>query len=165
MKPTVRAVVAGSVSGLVLRAGAATVAAVALGLVACEPTPLETGPDADLLFLVQRAPPAGVMDALYQGRVDVDQSGCFRLSDDPARHTVVWPFGYGLARDDVSLVILDERGREAARVGHLLRLGGGEVVDLAALDLLRSDMLAAALERCPGRFWVAASVLPSEPRP
>ncbi len=143
----------------------AATAVVAATLAACEPTPVDTGPDAALLFLVQRAPPAAAMDALYQGRVEVDQAGCFRLSDEPDRHTVVWPFGFGLARDDVSLVILDDHGREAARVGHLLRLGGGEAADLAAIDVLAPDMLSAALTRCPGRFWIAASVLPPEPRP
>ena len=140
-------------------------ASIGLGLGACGPTPVETGPDTELLFLVPKAEPSTVMDALYQGRVEVDQAGCFRLSDDPDRHTVVWPFGYGLARDDVSLVILDRDGREAARVGHLLRLGGGEITDLAAADLMTAELLAAALTRCPGRFWIAASVLPPEPRP
>ena len=138
--------------------------ALVVGIGACEPSPVDAGPDDALLFLVQEVRPATQMEALYQGRVDVDQEGCFRLSDDPDRHTVVWPFGHTLGRDQASLVFLDGTGREVGRVGHLLRLSGGEVTDLGATGLVSPALVAAATARCPGRFWLTGDVLPAVPR-
>ena len=126
----------------------------------CGPSPVETGPDAEVLFLTPFEAPSASMEALYQGRVHLDQAGCMRLSDDPAGHTVVWPFGSRLARDQASLVVLDAGGAEVGRVGHLLALSGGETHDLAGSGVLDEPLLAAALQRCPGPFWISGEVLP-----
>ncbi len=121
------------------------------------PAEVETGPDAALLFLVQEGPPNSVMEALYQGRVEVDQAGCFRLDLQPERHTVVWPFGFRLGREKAGLVVLDGDD-EALRIGDLVRLGGGEVQALPD-GLVAAAMRQAALVRCPGPFWIVGEVL------
>ncbi len=117
------------------------------------PTAVELGPDAPILFLTQLEPQSIVLQALYQGRVDLDQQGCFRLQGTADRHTVVWPHGFGLVRDKVSVIVQDSRGREKVRVGENTRFGGGEVADLPA-GLLSAEMAAAAQQRCPGRYWI-----------
>lgn len=127
-------------------------------LTACPgPMAVETGPDEPVLFLVQRAPAASVMQALYRGRVEIDQAGCLRLAGEPDRHTVVWPFGSRLGRDQASLVVMDDGGHEVLRVGHLAELGGGEVPGEVITEMLSPEMAAAAFERCPGRFWIVGS--------
>ena len=126
------------------------------------PTEVDTGPDEDVLFLVRRSLPDTGMEALYEGRVEIDQAGCLRLAGDPDRHTVVWPFGSRLARDKVSLVVLDREGREVLRVGHLTRLGGGEVPDVPGTEVLTPEMAEAARIRCPGRFWIVGTFVGSE---
>ena len=140
--------------------GIALCVGVIASLPGCSPSPVDTGPDAEILFLVPFQAPSSSMEALYQGRVQLDQEGCMRLSDDPAGHTVVWPFGSRLARDQASLVVLDSRGVEVGRVGHLLALSGGETHDIAGSGVLSGGLLGAALERCPGPFWISGAVLP-----
>lgn len=122
------------------------------------PTEVEAGPDEPVLFLVQRSVPNSVMQALYRGRVDIDQAGCLRLAGESDRHTVVWPHGSRLARDKVSLVVLDRTGREVLRVGHLTGLGGGEVPDVPGTEVLTTEMAEAARARCPGRYWIVGSI-------
>jgi len=138
---------------------------VALSLGGCaDPAAVDTGPDEPLLFLVQRTRPNTAMEALYQGPVEVDQQGCFRLALEPDRHTVVWPFGSRLVRDQASLIVLDEDGDRLGRVGENLRLGGGEVPGVPDARVLTEEMRAAAAERCPGRFWIVGTVSPATPR-
>lgn len=128
------------------------------------PTEVDTGPDARLLFLVQRTPATSVMEALFQGRVEVDQQGCFRLDSEPERPTVVWPFGFRLASDQASLVVLDATGDEVARVGALLRMSGGIVPALPSDEILTPESQAAARARCPGAYWIVGDMLDTAPR-
>ncbi|MDH3223344.1 MAG: hypothetical protein OEO23_06480 [Gemmatimonadota bacterium] len=136
------------------RLGALGLAVGALVLAGCPgPTSVELGPDAPILFLTQLEAQSTVLQALYQGRVNLDQQGCLRLEGTADRHTVIWPHGFGLARDKVSVIVQDPDGREKVRVGENTRFGGGEVVDLPT-GLLSAGMAAAARERCPGRYWI-----------
>ena len=127
-------------------------------------SPVVVGPDEPVLFLAQNAPPSGVPQALFQGRVEVDQAGCLRLGTDPVGPTVVWPFGSRLVREKTGLVVRDPGGADFVRIGENVRLGGGEVSDLAALGVLPAPMLAAARDRCPGTYWLAGEVLPPSGR-
>ena len=142
-------------TGIVL--GLAVVAACA------GPVNLPTGPDAGVLLLVLRVPATDVPDAVYQGRVSIDQVGCLRL-DPPERSTVVWPHGSGLVRDKTAVSVVDRSGKTLVRVGDIVRFGGGHVPDLEALDIVPEDLAAAASARCPGDFWIVGSVLPPVPR-
>ena len=108
----------------------------------------------DVLFLTQSAAPSAAMDALFEGRVDRDAAGCLRLDLDD-RHTVIWPAGFTVAETaGGELRILDGDGREVGRVGERFRLGGGEVTTLhEGIPMTEADR-RAALERCPGRYWI-----------
>jgi len=123
-------------------------------------SPVDAGPDEPVLFLTQSAPPTSVLEALFQGRVEVDQAGCLRLGSDPDGPTVVWPFGSRLVREKTGLVVRGPDGSDFVRIGENVRLGGGEVSDLRSLGILPEAMLTAALNRCPGVFWLAGELLP-----
>ena len=117
------------------------------------PSPLGRA-DADVVFLSQSADPPVVMDALFEGRVDRDASGCLRL-DLPGRHTVIWPAGFTLAEaEDGAPRVLDAQGVEIGRIGGRFRLGGGEVSTLhEGIPLTEADRRTAR-EHCPGRYWI-----------
>ena len=117
------------------------------------PTAVDTGPDAPVLFLTQATAGGPVMEALYTGRVAIDGRGCLVLDDSEGREAIIWPFGFQIRSDKQSLTIHDADGAEVLGVGELTRFGGGFVSDLPA-GLLRPDMRRAAVERCPGGYWV-----------
>lgn len=105
------------------------------------------GGSGEVLFLTQGAPATFVMDALFEGRVVVDDAGCVRL-DGPDPATVVWPYRFTLEGNTVHAA----DGRIVGRLGGSFRLGGGEVPTLAGGDW------QSALDRCPGRFWIVGDV-------
>ncbi|NNF26921.1 MAG: hypothetical protein HKN73_06875 [Gemmatimonadetes bacterium] len=53
----------------------------------------------------------------------------------------------------MSLSVHDPGGDEVLGVGELTRFGGGFVSELP-LGLLAPAMARAAVERCPGGYWV-----------
>ena len=125
----------------------------AFGVAACV---TEAELDAALLFLVQK-PVEGervVMEALYQGTV-VEHDGCLRLGDEPDGHTVVWPPGFSL----LGRTERNEAGRAIGQVGGFFRLGGGEVPTLWENGPVDETIRAAALDRCPGRYWLVGDVV------
>ena len=130
---------------------------VAFSMAACVTEPEQ---DADLLFLVQK-PVEGervVMDALYQGSV-VERDGCLRLGDEPDGHTVVWPPGFSLVRRVGGHEVRNEAGRAIGQVGGFFRLGGGEVPTLWEDGPVDDQTRTAALDRCPGRYWLVGEVV------
>jgi hypothetical protein len=70
------------------------------------------------------------MDALAVGRLVV-HNGCLAIADqtdDPHGTYVLWPGGYTLVdRGEVDPVLIDAVGREVARLGDTVQLGGGGV--------------------------------------
>ena len=95
------------------------------------------------------------MDALFQGRVVTDAAGCIRLdSPPPDAGTVVWPFGFTLAREGRVLSVRDAAGREVGRIGGSFRFGGGHVPFLHEGTGFSAAERARAEARCPGTFWI-----------
>lgn len=112
--------------------------------------------DGSPLFLALKDRPAMFMDALFDGTVTVDGEGCIRLGLEPDRHTVIWPFRATLTQQGTELVVRDEGGVELGRIGERFRLGGGEIAALQAGLVQSGGHEAAALARCPGRYWIVA---------
>lgn len=107
----------------------------------------------DVLFLTQQEEQTVVMDALFEGRVTLDDAGCLRLGSS-ARHTVIWPKGFTLVGDGGGLAVEDAGGRVVGRVGGDFRLGGGEVPFLHDGIDLAPEAVEEAEARCPGRYWI-----------
>jgi hypothetical protein len=135
--------------------------AVALALAACGQAE-STGPsftrnEPSEIFLVQAAPPAAVMDALFQGRVSRDLQGCLRMEGLGDRHTVIWPHGFTLVERGGELFVRDAAGRDVGRIGGSFRFGGGESSTLHQ-GLLSDESRQLAESRCPGRYWIVGEV-------
>jgi hypothetical protein len=110
----------------------------------------------DLVFLTQSEPQATNMDALYVGRVFVDEKRCIRLDGD--RATVIWPAGFTVRQDGESIRVIDNVGRDLGSLGESFSISGGEVNQLnPELHISYMDR-AMAHESCPGKYWIAAGV-------
>jgi len=135
--------------------------ATALAMAACSPSddPASLGAfeDGGLLFLAQTEPATVVMEALWDGVVERDERGCLRLATED-RHTVIWPFGFTLGVRSDGPYVRDERGRDIGRLGGSFRFGGGEVPELHGGIPLHPTARAAAVSRCPGRYWIVGDV-------
>lgn len=108
------------------------------------------------VFLSMRVDPAESMDALFEGAVVADESGCLRL-DSPDAHTVVWPMDYSFDSAGGTIRILDADGGLVGRVGESFHLGGGEVTSLHdEMGFTAADRELAGTH-CPGRYWIVAA--------
>lgn len=86
------------------------------------------------------SPTGGMMQALAFGRL-VIHDGCLAIAsgaNDPRPTYVIWPDGYSLVERGGSTLLIDPVGRELARLGEDVRLGGGyvppESADTATID-------------------------------
>lgn len=106
-------------------------------------------------LITQNLVPADAMDALFEGSVVADDQGCIRLdAEDDA--TVIWPHGFTLQSTTEGLVIQDESGESAGRLGDDFSLPGGEVTFLTdAMGFTEADRNLAE-QHCPGRYWIVS---------
>lgn len=137
------------------------VASTLLILAACsEASPTEfTSPNlhvssaSGVRLITQNVVPAASMDALFQGRLFVDDRGCIRLgSEDDA--TVVWPHGFTADRTVEGVSVRDADGALFGRVGEELSFAGGEVATLHEGMGFTEDDRSLATQHCPGRYWI-----------
>lgn len=133
------------------------------GLTACsesstDPADLSLIPsEGETFFLTLPIVPNAHMEALFQGQVVQDQTGCLRLSSS-AGATVVWPQGFKLQAHGVKNWVVTKSGRRLGVIGGPFRFGGGEV-PLLHEGLGYSASLAEQIQaRCPGRFWIVGPV-------
>ncbi len=110
-------------------AGVALVAAVALGLVACDAYTIGPVPTIQLRTSepVGRGSPLACMTALIEGvLVREERSGIGLVTDDGTRYAVIWPPGFVGVTGDPAFVT-NASGQRIAKVGDRVSLGGGEV--------------------------------------
>jgi len=123
-----------------------------------DPTALGAELQPGTVFLAQSEPPGAVMDALFDGTVARDGSGCLRLEGGD-RPTVVWPYGAELTSRAGAFWVRDAAGREIGRIGGSFRFGGGEIPSLHDGIPLTAAQRSLAAERCPGRYWIVGEIL------
>lgn len=134
--------------------------------VACSSDPLDppvaatfqvesVGEGDPILMMTQSVVPTAVMDAYFEGLIEVDEAGCLRL-DGGGGATVVWPLGYTGVATTEGVAILDTDGAGVGHVGGTFSFGGGMVPELlATLGFTQADRnLAGSL--CPGNYWIVA---------
>lgn len=138
-----------------------SVAAALLILAACsEASPTEfTSPNlhvssaSGMHLITQNIVPAASMEALFQGRLFLDDRGCIRLdSEDDA--TVVWPHGFTAERTVEGIVVRDADGALFGRIGDELSLVGGKVATLHEGMGFTEEDRSLATQHCPGRYWI-----------
>jgi hypothetical protein len=103
-------------------------------------------------------PPEGLrqeMTALLIGTL-VEEDGCLRVEEGESSHLIIWPYDHTvIAAEDGTLQIRDGSGVVVARVGDVVRMGGGET---RSLDSVTPMEIPA---RCTGPYWIAGSQIDS----
>lgn len=122
------------------------------------PAPIPTPPPLDPvpgLAFPRQAPPEGMfaeMTALLIGELEkVD--GCLRVRSEgyDAGILVIWPYDHTVTVDAQGVPeVRDASGAVVARVGEVVRMGGGES---HVLDAAVATTIPVA---CPGPYWIAA---------
>ncbi|HST62750.1 MAG TPA: hypothetical protein VLK84_28855 [Longimicrobium sp.] len=105
-----------------------------------------------ILFLVQGAPQAESMEALYEGRIAPNPQGCIQ-TEGPSPATIVWPHGFTLEDRGGELEVKDATGRITGRIGGSFRFGGGQVPS-NNYAFLPEPARTKAAARCPGDVWI-----------
>ncbi len=136
--------------------------ALSLGMTAC-------GNDKPTIALTPRFPPEisflrqkegngerVTMEALLIGEL-VLVHGCLRVNsnDSDSSYLPVWPPGFMVSIENDSIVILDEAGQVATRLGDRVRLGGGEV-PMAIASAYAEQPLP---NECPGPYWIVGDIV------
>ena len=108
----------------------AALALVVLALaVACDPAPAASPtPELQLVALRTQPPPGpnhGCMDALLSGRLVATPLSGIGVQGDEVVIPVAWPYGYSALSQSGVTVLLDHTGRQLARVGDRIEIGGG----------------------------------------
>ncbi|MCU0523095.1 MAG: hypothetical protein MUF84_20710 [Anaerolineae bacterium] len=99
-------------------------------------------------------PPEGMfaeMMALLIGRL-TEEDGCLRVgADEGSGVLVIWPYDHTVTLEaDGKIAIRDGSGTVVARMGDLVRMGGGES------SSIQSESVRAGLGSCEGPYWFAA---------
>lgn len=98
---------------------------------------------------------------LAGGRLALDDEGCIRLvtARNRSRATLIWPPTYAARAEAGEIRILDEGGRVVARVGDEVRIGGGFIGKMRALEGIsgvNEQTKRELIQRCPGEYFYAA---------
>ncbi len=99
-------------------------------------------------------PPEGLrveMSALLIGEL-IEEDGCLRVGEVGQSNLVIWPYDHTVtAGEDGRLAIRDGSGAVVARLGDVVRLGGGQV------PAVENATPMEVPDRCGGPYWLAAS--------
>jgi len=101
-------------------------------------------------FPVQQEVQTEVMQVLLQGELVLD-NGCLRVHDE----LILWPYGYSLKTEGKEIWVINDKGKPVARVGDLVRLGGGQVPAFFAEEKLGHPLP----EGCDGPYFLAGEVV------
>lgn len=98
-------------------------------------------------------PPEGLreeMAALLIGEL-TETDGCLRVRAEDDSYLVIWPYDYTVtAAADGAIQIRDGSGAVVARVGDVVRMGGGEVPAVEGLTTTEAPA------QCGGPYWLAS---------
>lgn len=134
------------------------------GKTTAAPKPETVPPPADPgvlgVFFPRQVPQRGdVPMAATSGELVVDGAGCLRLVyPDGDNQVPVWPSDYGLGAEDGEIYVLDGEGNAAARIGDLVRVGGGGVgTSLEGIAIVGEQTKRELYERCPSSYWIVGN--------
>ena len=112
-----------------------------------------SGADGRTIYFPRQAPAVAGMDALLEGTLVLDDSGCLRVQHESVSlaeaPVVIWHYDFSLAIDDEQITVLNGAGEPVGRVGEWSRMGGGE-----SSAVVEPEMP----ETCPGPYWILGSI-------
>jgi len=113
-------------------------------------------------FPIQKAGLAR-MDSLLEGRLELDDNGCLRVNDNFSNYLIIWPYGFSLRTEGEEIQIIDEKGQIFARVGDVIKIGGGEIPGEEARELIEESIVEQPLpDDCQGPYWVTGDWVTEE---
>jgi hypothetical protein len=130
----------------IFRLGLVVLAAVLLALAGCR----SAAPPTVSYFPVQKEPAEIILLASLPGELVLDEDGYLRAGDN----IILWPYGYSYEVRDGEIWIIDEAGRDAARVGDSVRIEGGQI----PADFAEEKLGYPLPEGCTGPFWLAGEI-------
>ncbi len=98
-------------------------------------------------LLVEKEPSDMYLTALYTGPLGIGDDGYISMGDT----LIIWPYGYSLQVKDNTVMVIDGKGHEFARVGDAINLRGGFVPTSVGNEKL-GYFLSAGITG----FWLAA---------
>ena len=84
--------------------------------------------------------------------------GCLRVG--PGGNFLVWPPGFSLSTETDGVQVLDDADQVVARVGEIVRIGGGEGPIIEGAARARLKIPAG----CPARPWIVGEVVTGPPK-
>ena len=125
-----------------------------------ENPPFPLTPEPTLHFPQLRMRSAAFMEALLEGTL-VLQDGCLRVRDDDGDegYLIIWQVDYYVNSNAGTVEILDQNGQVVARVGEVIRMGGGEV---QMTEELRQQLREPLPDQCPGPYWLMGELVTGE---
>ncbi len=109
--------------------------------------------DGQTLFFPRQAPAVAGMDALLEGTLILDDSGCLRVQHESVplaeAPVVIWHYDFSLEISDEEIVVLNGAGDPIGRVGEWTRMGGGESRTVSQPEMP---------DACPGPYWILGSI-------
>jgi hypothetical protein len=125
-----------------------------------ENPPFALTPEPTLHFPRLRMRSATFMEALLEGTL-VLRDGCLRIRDGDGDdgYLIIWQVDYYVNNSAGTIEILDKSGQVVARVGEVIRMGGGEV---PMTDGLQQQLREPLPGECQGPYWLMGELVTGE---
>lgn len=139
---------------------AITAIVVSLAMSACgDKSAFDPSSSPSLFFPQQRVGDirADAATALLYGQL-IEAEGCLRVNagDSDTSYLLVWPANYSVSISEETIQIINEFSQVVARVGDEIRVSGGEVRAVEALEGARQLQEEVPIQ-CSGPFWIVGS--------
>lgn len=93
-----------------------------------------------------------------QGKLVLDND-CLRLKPIIGdSYLLIWPYGYSLQIEGKMMQIINEEGKTVARVGDVIKVGGGPAVSAEIAAIYSAQVLP---DNCRGPYWLVSEVIDS----
>jgi len=115
--------------------------------------PIDTS-SSTLLFPVQKRSGLGQMDALLEGKLELD-NGYLRVKYFDDNYLLIWPHGFSLHIEGKEIHVIDSDGQLVARVGDQIKVGGGE----APAEKVEEYTGKSLPDNRTGPYWIVSEVI------
>lgn len=110
------------------------------------------GPEGQTIYFPKQAPTNAYMEALFEGMLMLDKSGCLRAGVEGSEGSLmIWHHDFELRVTAESIEILNGAGQVVARVGEAIRMGGGEggaTINIPGMPI----------NACRGPYWILGDI-------
>ncbi|MEQ8675562.1 MAG: hypothetical protein RLP44_29120 [Aggregatilineales bacterium] len=118
--------------------------------------------EADRQYTFPRQPSFGAERDMMQAELTgtlIEENGCLYVQSDTGgeQYLIIWAPEYSVSVLNDAVIVMDELGAEAVRVGQQVYLGGGEISTNAQADF-EAERGLLPIEGCSGQYWIMGDV-------